>query len=206
MSNDLYPEEYYERAEGSNYTNYGDDSRWAGIVEIIDTYHGKGLDIIEFGAAKGWFVHHARAAGNDVTGYDISKYATSNPAPRAVGYLYEHDATEPLPAHVSGKDIVCAWEFFEHIEDHLIDQTIQNFIKLLKPGGELWLKIGVSDAPFEEHTHDADSTHFTMQPRTWWRWRFDQAGLARQPEPEAALDAMFRDCDWFGRFFVYKKI
>lgn len=205
MAVDHYTEGYYERGEGSNYFNYNDDPHWRQVVQVIDEFVDGPQRIVEAGAAKGWFVHHARLAGHDAVGYDLSAYAVSHPAPEAQGFLFRHDATQKFPEEDGSADIVCAWEFFEHVEEQDVDTVILNLMRMVKPGGALWLKIGVSDPPFDGESHDHDATHFTMRPRVWWRWRLDQAGLVRQPDEEAALDSMFKDIDWYGRFFVYRK-
>ena len=202
-----YSEGYFERAEGSNYRNYSDDPRWNEIISLIESPHGnRGLTMLDVGAAKGWFVHHCNVRGHEALGVDISKYAVDNCAPMANGALTLANVEYGLPYASSVFDIVTSWEFFEHIEESKVDQIIDEMYRVLKVGGELWLRIALSDGASAES--DVDVTHVTMKTRGWW----EKTIAERQPmlvpiqNNETVLDRMFDGTDWKGRFFVYRKV
>jgi SAM-dependent methyltransferase len=53
-----------------------------------------------------------------------------------------HDITRPLPKKLIGKfDVVFASHVIEHIERKKLDQTFNNCISALKPGGKLWVLV-----------------------------------------------------------------
>lgn len=205
---EYYGEGYWERAEGSNYRNYGDDAGWNYILSVMEKFgYREGTRIVEAACSKGWFIQHALERGWDAFGFDLSPYAIGKapfPANRAV---YVWDAIDPWPYKAESADIVAGWEFLEHIHDHNIDAVLENAVAALKPGGELWLKTGIiipEDHPFAGQ-EDNDHTHVSVHDRAWWEAKFDKLGLVRNNEAEAALDEAFATRDWFGRFFVWRK-
>lgn len=201
-----YSEGYFERAEGSNYRNYSDDPRWVSIVEQIEyPNHNRGLTILDVGAAKGWFVHHANLRGHEALGIDISEYAVQNSAPLAKGALICADAADGLPYTTGMFDVVASWEFFEHIVEEKIPAILSEMLRVLKDSGELWMRIALSDGASAHD--DADATHVTMRTREWWEKKIAELHPELLPihRSEAALDEAFDGTDWVGRFFVYRK-
>jgi cyclopropane fatty-acyl-phospholipid synthase-like methyltransferase len=203
---DRYSEGYFERAEGSNYRNYSDDPRWNEILNVIEKPYGnQSLTMLDVGAAKGWFVHHANVRGHDAFGVDISRYAVDNCAPMARQSLTLANVEYGLPYATEVFDILTSWEFFEHIPEGSVGKIIDDMYRVLKVGGELWLRIALSDGASVET--DVDVTHVTMKPRAWW----EKVIAERQPmlipiiENELILDRMFDGTDWKGRFLVYRK-
>lgn len=55
FSGDEYGEGYWERAEGSNYRDYGDDPGWGIIADIFQRLRSNAR-VIEAACAKGYFV------------------------------------------------------------------------------------------------------------------------------------------------------
>lgn len=207
FNSDDYGEGYWERGEGSNYHNYGDDPGWGPIAKLMTNLVGERLTIVEAACAKGWFVRRARQWGHEAFGFDLSEYALSKAPPGVGKYLEAHDAIDPWPYEPESADIVCAWEFFEHIHDENIPFVLQNMLDTLKPGGQLWLKTGIivpDDHDFAGQ-EDHDHTHVAVHDREWWESLFASKGLVRLADTEAALDAAFDDRDWKGRFFVWRR-
>lgn len=201
-----YGEGYWERAEGSNYQNYGDDPGWASIVHVINDLRGPGLRILEAACAKGYFVHRAVRSGHDAVGFDLSEYAISKSVQPMRTQV--HDATScPWPYEESAFDIVCAWEFLEHIPEEDTCQVLECMRAATKVGGELWLKTGIvvpEDHDFAGQ-EDHDHTHVNMHDREWWETEAAGHGFEIQRDVEARLDEEFKNRDWKGRFFVWRK-
>lgn len=207
FSSDAYGEGYWERAEGSNYTNYGDDPGWGVILHVMTRMLGSSLTIIEAACSKGYFVRKARMFGHYAVGFDLSEYAVSKAPTEVQRYVRVHDAIDTWPWEDNSADVVCAWEFFEHIHDENIPAVLDEMVRILRPGGSLWLKTGIiipSDHPFAGQ-EDHDHTHVAVHDREWWESLFASKGLVHIPDAEAALDYEFSDRDWQGRFFVWEK-
>lgn len=207
FTSDDYGEGYWERAEGSNYRNYGDDPGWEQILNTMDdSRFGRTLRIIEVACAKGYFVRAAINRGHDAQGFDLSEYAISKSV--APGATFVQDATKvPWGFDYNAADIVCGWEFLEHIREEDSGLVLSEAIACLRPGGELWFKTGIvvpGDHDFAGQ-EDHDHTHVNMQTREYWEYQFSTYGLQHRPEWEDALDARFAKRDWKGRFFVWRK-
>ena len=205
FTSDDYGEGYWERAEGSNYRNYGDDPGWRGILCVMNQFLPAQANIIEAACSKGYFVHHARRMGHNAVGFDLSEYAISKSVVPEVTQV--HDATMPWPFNSRVADAVCGWEFLEHIYEEQVGTVIGEAIKVLKPGGTLWFKTGivVPDSHDFAGQEDHDHTHVNMQPREYWEYQFQTFGLEPVREAESLLDAEFEHRDWKGRFFVWEK-
>lgn len=210
MKSEDYPEGYWERAEGSNYVNYNDDSGWRGVLNVLDDWYAIGSRFIEMASAKGFFVMHSRARGFDAVGFDISEYAVKKTTPRAKKFCIVHNAADPWPYEPGQADAVLGFEFFEHVPEGEVPLVLDEAWKALKPGGRLILKTGIAvpdDHPFAGQ-EDHDATHVTMKDRAWWETtifnnEFDQDASDRAIE--AAFDQEFKKRDWFGRWFVWHK-
>lgn len=205
FTSDDYGEGYWERAEGSNYRNYADDPGWRGILHVLTDMRGTGLDIIEAACAKGYFVHHARRFGHNAVGFDLSEYAISKSV--APEFTQVHDATQPWPYDFESADIVCAFEFMEHIAEEETCFLIEKMKFVLRPGGELWLKTGIIVPDDHEFAgqEDHDHTHVNVHDREWWEWEFRKHHLEHVSDAEARLDEEFKNRDWKGRWFVWRK-
>lgn len=205
LTSDSYGEGYWERAEGSNYRNYGDDPGWRGVLHVMNQFLPARGRIIEAACSKGYFVRHAIRGGHDAQGFDISEYAISKSvAPEAT---IVHDATKPWPTQPRWADAVCGWEFLEHIYEEQVGLVISEAVKSLKPEGTLWFKTGivVPDSHDFAGQEDHDHTHVNMQPREYWEYQFQTFGLEPVREAEIMLDEEFAHRDWKGRFFVWRK-
>lgn len=207
FTNDDYAEGYWERGDGSNYHNYGDDPGWGPITKLMTTLVGDRLTIVEAAAAKGWFIRRARVWGHNAWGFDLSDYAIGQAPVEVRRFLRVHDAIDEWPYPDAFADIVCAWEFFEHIHDENIPAVLDQMLRVVKPGGQLWLKTGIvvpDDHDFAGQ-EDHDHTHVAVHDREWWESLFASAGLVHLASTEDALDYEFSDRDWKGRFFVWAK-
>lgn len=209
FSPDDYGLGYFEHGQGSNYHRYGDDAGWDPILDVMEKFHpGTQLRIFEAGCAKGYFVGHARMRGHEARGFDLSEYAIGKAPDGAQGHVYQHDATTLWPERSNQFDIVCAWEFLEHIPTPHIETVLHEMLRTMKvEGGELWLKTGIvvpDDHPFAGKVEDHDKTHVSMYPREWWEDRFRQLGLIPFKDAQDELDRTFRNRDWYGRFFVWR--
>lgn len=205
FTSDDYGEGYWERAEGSNYRNYGDDPGWQGIIHVMNQFLPAQAVILEAACSKGYFIHHARRSGHDAVGFDISEYAIAQSV--EPDYTFVHDATKPWLVTPRVADAVCGWEFLEHIREEDMGLVLSEAIKALKPGGTLWFKTGIVVPETHDFAgqDDHDHTHVNMQPREYWEYQFSTFGLEHVGEAEVLLDEEFAHRDWKGRFFVWRK-
>jgi SAM-dependent methyltransferase len=94
--------------------------------------------LLELGAAAGYFLAEARAAGFDVVGIE----PTDNAAVAArehFGLEVLHGFAEEVELPAATFDAVCAWHVLEHISEPL--PTIERVREWLAPGGHLFLEV-----------------------------------------------------------------
>jgi SAM-dependent methyltransferase len=203
MRSEDYGESYWERGVGSNYVSYGDDPGWPVTVQVLARYVVPGAPVFEVGSAKGWFLAHARAAGFDARGMDISSWAVEHAAPGMAPMLQlANAATTPILPRDTYRAVV-SWEFLEHVPLDELVPVLQNMERAVRPGGLLVHRVGI-EMPGSAHGHQADVTHQQEMPREWWHGMFAGRGWQHRPDVEASFDVAFLGRDWAGRFFAYR--
>lgn len=69
-------------------------------------------------------------------------------------------------------DLAISFDFFEHIEEDLVNTVLFNTNNMLKYGGEIFFVIDNFDE-LEEH--------ITVKPANWWHQRFEKVGWTQLP-------------------------
>ncbi len=131
---------YIERSLQSNDERFS--SQLATVKKYVALSKARLLDI---GCGGGLFLTKARECGADPVGVELSetraKYATSRHALEIVQYPVEHEVW----ANRSGEfDAVSLWDVIEHV--NYPQQTLHHAIRLLKPGGYLFIDTPCRDA------------------------------------------------------------
>lgn len=199
-----YDEGYFERAEGSNYLNYGDDPGFLTIAALMRTLLPAGSKVLEEACAKGYFIKHARSLALDACGFDISEYAISKAVSEAASHVLVADALN-VPWDDDVFDAVVSWEFLEHLTVETIGDALREIERVGKPGALTIHRIGIirTDGRFPEG-EDHDHTHTLMRDDEWWRMILHMRGWTRLSGIEAQFDQVFDARDWSGRFYIYR--
>lgn len=196
-----YGEGYFERGELSNYSGYGDDFGWPATARIVAKHAHVGARLYEYGAAKGYFVLHAVMHGLDAYGMDISEYAVENAPVQVKSRMKVHDSNG-LPWESLTGDVVCSWEYLEHVDTEDVRGVLSRMMALCKPGGLMIHRIDVIDG---KHDPYSDKTHVSIFLPVWWRTEFETVGGINVAAIEYELNEEFAERDWSGRFFAYRK-
>lgn len=129
-----------------------------GVVKRIEVFrqwletcrNGRRLRVLDFGCGTGrWVTLPLAAAGDDVTGVD-AHHPTIEAARRLAGSAPIRFATESANDLVHARqryDIVIASEVLEHI--HHPETVVDDFYRLLVPGGHLFVTVPNGYGPFE---------------------------------------------------------
>lgn len=163
----------------------------------------QGTRLVEVGSAMGFFLLAAKDVGFDAAGIDISEYAVGQ-APIAVMDRLTCGNAVALPWRMHSADVVCSWEFLEHVYEDEIDMVLVEMDRVLKPGGQVWHRIGIV-MPGDPSHQQQDVTHYNERPRDYWESKFYVMGYDRLVAQEADLDEAFKGRDWADRFFVWRK-
>lgn len=199
MTSADYPEGYWERGEGSNYTNYGDEIAWPVIWNVMAP-RVKGA-VREIACAKGYFVRHGYFMGYDVKGIDISEYAITHHAPGVGDVIQQANATD-LPWETAEAQMLFAFEFLEHVYEDEIEQVLSEIDRVTAPDAIIVFKIGLAE--MDDHCED-DHTHYTQRNREWWENRLAEMPWTHYEDLEEEIDRAVSQVQptWTGRWFAY---
>lgn len=157
----LYGDEYFvsidSRERGyDGYVGEADNWRRTFRDRLRDLPARRG-SLLDVGAATGFFVEQARAAGWDASGVEPSSWAADY-ARRVVGVDVRTGYLESSGFADGSFDAVTMWEVIEHLPDPRV--TLAEIHRVLRPGGRLVLS-----------TPDAGSLPARLSGRRWLGWR-----------------------------------
>lgn len=203
MRSEAYHEGYWERGEGSNYVSYGDDPGWPVTVAVLRRAVDVDAKMLEIASAKGYFVLHARRAGFECWGVDLSEYAVSKVPDEVKQYVWHGNAVD-LPYEDDQFDVTVSWEFAEHVPGEEIDRVLDEIERVTVPGGLVVQRIGITIDGEDTSQQQEDVTHVLEMPRDWWEARFAARRWTPVPHIEEMFDRAFTGRDWEGRYFAWQ--
>ena len=136
----LYDADYFEGYAGEGYEAVEAQRRHEARVRLAwMRRHGAGGGrLYEVGAAAGYFLAEARAAGWDVSGVEPSD-AQARLAREHLGLPVATGMLEEQALEDGGFDAVCAFHVLEHIVDPL--PQLERLRRALRPGGRLVVEV-----------------------------------------------------------------
>jgi SAM-dependent methyltransferase len=152
----ILPEERIFRAEYNGFK----------IAKILENMAFKQFHLLDFGCQDGLtdFTLQYLMPHSIITGVDISKrwVKFANRHFQPVSFLHCKEAP-PLPFGNATFDVIIALEVFHHIDKTMWERHLQDFIRLLKPGGIVLIlelnpyngevKRSFENNPFEKKSH-----------------------------------------------------
>jgi SAM-dependent methyltransferase len=175
--NALYGEDYYvsEDSRGRGYDGYVTEAEnWRRTFrDRLRDLPGKPGTLLDVGAATGFFVEQAKAAGWDARGVEPSTWAAEY-ARNELGADVQTGTLESLNVADGSFDVITLWEVIEHLPHP--EATLAEIRRILRAGGVLVLS-----------TPDAGSLAARLSGRRWLGWRkvpehlffFDRVNLDR---------------------------
>jgi hypothetical protein len=168
MTISSYDETYYENGIKTGISCY-ENYRWldaptinAAKAMLQYAEISQQLTMLDYGCAKGFYVHAFRILGMHCYGYDISSYAINNCKPEIRQYVSTNLNDLPL-----SYELIVAKDIFEHLEESqlplMLDslKTKTNKIFICVPLGEN-----------DKYLYDDDNkdiTHKIIKPLDWWK-------------------------------------
>jgi len=104
-----------DRAYLSGYARYDRDTSNANAAAYLVWRWFPVATSLDVGCATGYVVEALRELDVDASGVDISRYATTHPAPGARGHIRQGDLRRGLPFRDGAFDVVTALETLEHL-------------------------------------------------------------------------------------------
>jgi 2-polyprenyl-3-methyl-5-hydroxy-6-metoxy-1,4-benzoquinol methylase len=99
-------------------------------VNLINSFAGKKGTILDYGCGTGHFLAGCKKEGWNIKGFEPNEVANKN-ASEVTGSFIER--TSLTNFEQESFDVITLWHVLEHI--HSVNETFQQLLKLLKPGG-----------------------------------------------------------------------
>lgn len=133
-----FGENYYVEGVYSDYTAERDAIRSSAVRRLRMLERAvRGRRLLDVGCAAGYFLEAARGRGWEVSGLELSPYASSRA--RASGFQV-YEASILTPPDLPPVDVVTLWDTIEHISDPSL--ALMNARRLLRPGGVIAISTG----------------------------------------------------------------
>lgn len=166
-----------------------------------------GLDkVLDAGCGMGFLVGFLRELGVKAYGFDYSEYAINNCFDLAKEFI-QLSRIEKIPYKDNSFDFIICREVFEHLTVQECLLATKELLRVLKPGGFLYLTIWID---FSEKAHPdilcydlRDDSHKTFMPREFW-YRFFSNNFNELVYDKCLVSKL----DWMkkNRVFVYRKV
>jgi SAM-dependent methyltransferase len=134
---EIYSQDYFEGSrQGHGYADYDRDKEatipaFRKYLDLIESASGRKGNLLDIGAATGFFLNLARQRGWETTGIEPSHHAAA--IGRAKGLDVQTGTVETLASPDKAFDVVTMWDVIEHVSDPA--QVLAKVHSLLKPGG-----------------------------------------------------------------------
>lgn len=136
---EVYSADYFSGAEkGFGYVDYDEDKSamadtFSSYLEIINKFSPKKGQLLDIGAATGYFLKKAGAMGWKTAGVEISDYAAQKA--RAAGLNIKTGTLGSIQFETESFDVVTMWDVLEHFSNP--KNELEKVYQLLKKGGIL---------------------------------------------------------------------
>jgi len=134
---EVYEQGYFAGArEGHGYVDYDSDKEpmrpfFTRALAAVESLLGRAGEVLDVGAATGFFLQLARERGWQVHGIEISSFAADCARKKGIdmftGTLLE------FPVQAESVTLVTLWDVIEHVQDPL--EEMRRVHALLRPGG-----------------------------------------------------------------------
>lgn len=180
-----YNQEYYkEHAEaGLDYLGHGYWQESYGLM-VSEATQQKSYDrpiVVDAGCACGSILTGFRKTGifSRVFGMDMSEYMIA----LGRGHFGYSDqdlvsgTIARMPLESNSVSLVHSAQVLEHIPDEYTDDVLDEFARVLRPGGRAFLCLDAIRAGEQKEMYMGDPTHFNIQPVSYWTEKLQKRGL-----------------------------
>ncbi len=173
-----YTEAYYtEHAEkGLDYLGHG---YWQEqYAKMVADGLENGL-VFDAGCACGSILQGFKKLGHKVVGMDLNKHMIDL-GKQEFGFLDSElmagsIAETPLPDE--SVDLLHTAQVLEHIPDEYTDAILDEFVRITKKGGRIFVCLDAIKAGQTKEMYMGDPTHVNIQPTLYWTRKFAKRGL-----------------------------
>lgn len=181
----VYNKEYYEehKTAGLDYLGHGywQESYAAMVAEATLQHTYKDPTFFDGGCACGSILTGFKKTGvfKSVTGVDLSDHMVK--LGREHFGLSETEivagSIAEIPLESNSISLVHSAQVLEHIPDDLTDAILDEFSRILRPGGRAFLCLDAIRHGENKEMYMGDPTHFNIQPVMYWTKKLQDRGL-----------------------------
>ena len=138
---EIYSEDYFAGARnGFGYVDYDQDKSamadtFESYLDMLARRHPQLGDLLDVGAATGFFLELARSRGWKTCGVEPSRYASQVASQKNL--TVHQGVVEDLNLPDASFDVITMWDVIEHVKDP--DESLKAASRLLRPAGTLAL-------------------------------------------------------------------
>lgn len=180
-----YNQDYYEehKEAGLDYLEYGYwHSSYAKMVTDATMQRDyNGASIVDAGAACGTQLNgfrqtgvYSRICGIDITDHMVQlgkKHFNYSDRELITGSLTD------IPIESGTVSLVHSHQVLEHIPDDLTDRMMAEFVRILRPGGRMFVVLDAIRHGESKEMYMGDPTHVNIKPVAYWTERLQKHGL-----------------------------
>lgn len=161
-----------------NYRSWRAEELCNQLTQHFDTHHIEGLNVLDFGCGTGELC--ALMADHNpmrIVGVDLSEEAVQHahasqkdatlPANTSVEFIHAQ-RKQPVPVDDATIDLISCFDVVEHIAD--VSFTLQEWHRMLRPGGKVWIWWSPWRGPFGHHME-------SLIPLPWVHLIFPQRSM-----------------------------
>jgi SAM-dependent methyltransferase len=141
---------------------------------VAQTLNARPLNILDAGCGTGYNLRHYRDAGHNVAGFDIAPEAVSGVRRRGFEEVCQASVTE-IPLGSETFDVVFSFDVICQVPFEQIQGAIREMVRVLKPGGHLFVRVPAFEWLRSSHDSDLHTQHRFTLPEL--RSKVQAAGL-----------------------------
>jgi 2-polyprenyl-3-methyl-5-hydroxy-6-metoxy-1,4-benzoquinol methylase len=174
LYDELYRNGYHDASEDKKF------SHTEHLIEYIQRTVGPWKRILDVGCSHGHGLDILHGIGYHVYGIDISKEAIQ----KCDEYFQDGNrvavgSCSSIPHPAGMFDAITCTDVLEHVPEEELNTAVDEFARVLKPGGHVVAKIGIVEEVDQTFTHIAEkhgakSLHVTVRETLFWEQLFSR--------------------------------
>ena len=139
----------------------------------------KNAHILDIGCGEGYFLRMLKQSGyGTLSGVDLDNAQVEQAKAAGLESVFCQDALSYLAGAQSKYDLICAFNFFEHLTKEEVLTLLQSVSDALRPGGKLLALTPNGLSPFSGSTRYWDFSHELSYTPSSWRQLSKWAGFS----------------------------
>jgi ubiquinone/menaquinone biosynthesis C-methylase UbiE len=172
-----YDEQYYEEHKDADLDYLGHGYWQEEYAKMVSTGLPQGSIVFDGGCACGSILNGFKKLGYKTIGMDLSSYMIELGAEHFDNDELICGSLTRIPLEDNSIDLVHSAQVLEHIPKQFLEKIIQEFERILKPGGRMFLCLDAIRDGETKEMYLGDPTHVSIFPINYWAKLIKQGNL-----------------------------